>query len=85
MAFDESTILKVWQKGFPEAPYNPAVYRKDRYNFWMKFSDYGNRDSEFGWEIDHINPVALGGSDDIKNLQPLHWKNNVAKSDKRMR
>lgn len=48
----------------------------------MRYSDHGNRNAEYGWEIDHINPVSNGGADVINNLQPLHWKNNAAKGDK---
>ncbi len=48
----------------------------------MKWSEHGNRDSKYGWEIDHINPVANGGGDELNNLQPLNWVNNANKGDK---
>ena len=34
----------------------------------MKKSDYGNRKSKFGWEIGHIIPISLGGTNDAHNL-----------------
>ena len=49
----------------------------------MSRNQYGNRDSQYGWEIDHIRPVANGGSDEISNLRPLQWENNAAKQDGR--
>ena len=52
----------------------------------MKRTDYGNRDSQYGWEIDHINPNAPSYSrDSFANLQPLQWENNVDKSDGRLK
>ncbi len=48
----------------------------------MKRTEYGNRDSQYGWEIDHINP---DGGDGLSNLRPLQWANNVATSDGRLR
>jgi hypothetical protein len=45
----------------------------------LHFPSYGDRQSAHGWEIDHHPiPQALGGSDDIDNLRPLHCRSNAA-------
>lgn len=79
--FDETTIESVWQKGEIVPGYHPSVYRKDQCGAWMQRTEYGNRDSQYGWEIHHIVAVSRGGSDAIWNLQPLHWQNNLATQD----
>ena len=50
-------------------------WKKDACRAWIKHDSYGDRNSRFGWEIDHINP---NGGDGLDNLRPLHWKNNVS-------
>ena len=35
-----------------------------------------------GWEVDHKNPVDKGGTDNLKNLQPLQTKENRTKGNK---
>ena len=79
MSFTSEIIVRVWQKGLVDLTYDPAVWRKDVRGSWIKWNEYGNRNSEYGWEIDHIKPQALGGSDDISNLRPLHWQSNAAR------
>jgi hypothetical protein len=74
-------ILLFWAKGRKIPGRTAAVWRKDKCGMWMKFSEHGNRQSKYGWEIDHINPVSNGGRDDLGNLQPLNWVDNVNKGD----
>lgn len=82
MAWTEEMIEKVWQKGKTVTGYDSSKWRKDDCNAWMSRTDYGNRQSAYGWEIDHISP---GGSDTLSNLRPLQWQNNVDKSDGRLK
>jgi Restriction endonuclease len=55
--------------------------RVDAWGWTIVRSDYGNNRSRYGWEIDHIVPVAQGGGDELTNLQPLQWENNRRKDE----
>lgn len=78
--FDLATINAVWAKATIVPGNDAAVIRKDSCGAWIKRVDYG-KTTEYGWEIDHIQPVAKNGTDELYNLQPLHWQNNRHKSD----
>ena len=62
--------------------FDQNVWRWDKFGIPIKWSDYGNRKSDHGWELDHIVPLAKGGCDEVHNLQALHWRCNAVKSDR---
>ncbi|MBU0634372.1 MAG: HNH endonuclease [Candidatus Omnitrophica bacterium] len=84
MGFSEYTIQKVWEKGKVVSGNDPNVWRKDQCEAWMGRAYYGNRNSQYGWEIDHITPVSEGGGDEFSNLRPLQWENNASKQAGRL-
>ncbi len=79
--FSEETIQNVWNKASVVDGFDSAAIRKDSCGAWIIRNHYGQRDSDYGWEIDHVFPEALGGGDDIINLRAMQWENNMAKGD----
>ena len=73
MVFDKD---EVWEKG--ESTSEPNKWRKDICDAWISYAEYGNQESIYGWQVDHIDPDK---GDQIVNLRPLQWRNNLAKSD----
>lgn len=82
-SFSDEDKRKVWNKGEIVPDYNKDLYRKDIAGAWIAWVSYGDTSNELGlgWEIDHVKPESINGTDDINNLRPLQWKNNRTKSD----
>jgi hypothetical protein len=77
---EEEKVQQVWEKGKMISGYDKDKYRKDACDAWMRRDKYGDRQSRLGWEMDHIDS---SGTDDLSNLRPLQWENNLDKSDKK--
>ena len=73
----DSEIYLVWCKGTEIPGEDPNVWRLDCFGNRIKRDEYGNRQSKFGWEIDHIVALAFGGKDTLENKRPLHYKANA--------
>jgi hypothetical protein len=85
MSFSDETVQQVWEKGSIVAGYDPEKWRQDDCRAWIDRNAYGNRDTPYGWEIDHIIPESEGGGDGLSNLRPLQWKNNISKEAGRLK
>ena len=85
--FTEQQIEEVWNKGICDSRFDSKSVRKDACGAWIIRNRFNDRNSPFGWEIDHIYPESrlkeLGVPEDLRNdiinLRPLNWKNNVSK------
>ena len=73
---EELAKERIWSKALEVPGVDPAVMRKDRHGYLMRYVDYGNRRSAMGWEIDPLIPIALGGPQEEWNLEPLNWMMN---------
>ncbi len=81
-AFSDWAKQYVWQMARLCPGRDPTYWRQDVCGDPIYWFHYGNTSHSTGWEIDHIYPIALGGTDDFSNLQALAWENNRSKSDK---
>lgn len=74
----ENMKLAVWEKARFIPGEDSRVYRHDDLGHRIKYSDYGNRNSLYGWEMDHYPiPKSMGGEYTYENLRPLHWYSNA--------
>lgn len=77
LSFIEFERKYIWSKAHPIPGQDPSVRRWDDFMNEIRYSDHGNRASQWGWEFDHIIPKSLGGTDAWDNLRPLQWKFNA--------
>lgn len=81
MRYTEDDINKIWQTARKVEGMDAQTVRKDPCGAWIVRDKYGMPDNEYGWEIDHIYPKALGGDDNFVNLRAMHCANARSKAD----
>ena len=74
-------IDHAWKQAKEIRGRNPDTYRRDSKGKIIRYGSHGTQ-GQYGWEIDHKNPVSKGGTDSPRNLQALHWKENRRKGNK---
>ena len=71
-------VLHVWEKASSVAGYDPDIWLKDFAGAWIRKDSCGLH-TKYGWEVDHLQPLSKGGTNELANLAPLHWQNNQTK------
>ncbi len=70
-AFSRELQDRAWDNGEIVGGNDPFLWRKDEFGAWLYRLDYGNRRSNYGWEI--LDSPQYGSS----VVRPLHWQNYV--------
>ena len=71
-----------WARTSPASGQNNGwEFRKDCLGNLVRYADFGNRASPFGWELDLIVARSVGGSGGPDNLQVLHWRAGAARRE----
>ena len=82
MTMLEDVKRAAWARTSPVGGQSNAwEFRKDCLGNLVRYADFSNRHSPFGWELDYIISRSLGGSTSPENLQARHWKANAARSE----
>ena len=54
--FDNEFGKNIWILADEKLYFNPNNEKFDKCGALIKLEDYGNTESDYGWEIDHIHP-----------------------------
>lgn len=76
MIINRENAMYLWTKTLGD-----SHKAKDFSGRLMEKGAYGDRNSKYGWNIDHILPKSQGGSDSEYNLICSHIKTNSEKAD----
>jgi hypothetical protein len=77
----EDVKRAAWSRTSPVGGHaNAWEFRKDRLGNLVRYADFGNRKSPFGWELAVVEPKCVAADSGTGNLQALHWRATAARS-----
>jgi 5-methylcytosine-specific restriction endonuclease McrA len=75
LPWTEQKKIAAWTACRTYLDWPPIDWRIDRFGYLIRRSDHGKQ-TEYGWEVDHVVALALGGADTLDNVEALHWRKN---------
>lgn len=69
---------QAWNAALIIPGYDSNVWRQDVFGSAIRWDDHGDRNSKFGWEIDHVPANALATPGTRQTVRALHWRNNAS-------
>ena len=66
---DHDKAIKLWNKVVGKSNTRALDYR----NREVRKEAYGDRNSDYGWEVHHEIPKRNGGTDNFDNLKIVHY------------
>ena len=80
---DEVLRLAVWKKGRIIGGFPPEQWRWDAYGYVIRYADYGNGSSRYGWQIDRFHDAIPSGGDPLAELRPLNCCSSANRTSRR--
>lgn len=77
--YDQEILSSVWEYAEKVLGNDAALWRKDEFGNWIYRLDYGNRNSEFGWEV--FDPGIGRYHQGIYVTRPMQWQSYLKAYD----
>lgn len=74
--FSREVVESVWELAAEVSGTDPALWRQDEFGCWIHRLSYGQRSSQFGWEI--FDPGQGRHSQGVYAMRPLQWSHCIA-------
>ncbi len=78
---EQTLIEQAWSESHTVVGFDPKLVRLECCGAFIFKNAYGDTNSKFGWEVEHVYPYSKGGKNDPINLRAMQWENNRSKGD----
>lgn len=77
--FSREVVESVWELATEVSGMDSALWRQDEFGCWIHRLSYGQRSSQFGWEI--FDPGQGRHSQGVYAMRPLQWSHYIAQEE----